>query len=163
MKKIIFVFALIISFATPAFAFNGVRWQMDAPVTSNITVHDNLLLFGDSSGYCYAVNKNTGRAVWSYSVGSSIIGTPAVFDDKESKVLFVAADGKIACLNLYDGSLIWNYEPNENSNEAVNDGSAAGDGLFFLVTLSMLKQAEEFGLIRAAIKVCELHRLIQTA
>ena len=133
MKKIIFVLALIISFATPAFAFHGVRWQMDAPVTSNITVHENNLYFGDSIGFCYAVNKNSGSVVWSYNVGGSIIGTPAIFDDKESKVLFVSSDGTITCLSLYDGSLIWNYTPDENKNEAVNDGTAAGNGLFFVV------------------------------
>ncbi|MBR2208829.1 MAG: PQQ-binding-like beta-propeller repeat protein [Synergistaceae bacterium] len=133
MKKIIFVFALIISFATPAFAFNGVRWQFDAPVTSNITVHENNLYFGDSIGFCYAVNKNSGSVIWSYNAGGSIIGTPAILDDKESKVLFVSSDGTITCLNLYDGSLIWDYKPRENRNEAVNDGTTAGDGLFFVV------------------------------
>ena len=134
MKKIFLVFALIISLSASAFAFNGVQWQMEASVTSNLAIHENLLLFGDSSGFCYAVNKNTGRPIWSYnSAGASIIGTPAVFNDKESKVLFVAADGTMTCLSLYDGSLIWNYDPQENKNEAVNDGSAAGAGLFFVV------------------------------
>ena len=133
MKKIILVFALIISLATPAFAFNGVRWQIDAAVTSNIIVAENNLLFGDSTGNCYAVNKNSGSVVWSYNIGGTVIGTPAVLYDKESKVLFVSSDGSMACLSLYDGSLIWDYTPRENRNEAINDGSAAGDGLFFVV------------------------------
>lgn len=133
MKKIFLIFALIISLAAPACAFHGVRWQMDSQVTSNITLYENNLYFGDAIGNCYAVNKNNGSVVWSYNTGGSIIGTPVVFSDKESKILFVAADGGMVCLNLYDGSVIWEYDPNDNQSEAVNDGSAAGDGLFFVV------------------------------
>ena len=132
MKKLIFVFTLIISFATPALAFQGVKWQIDAQVTSNIIIYENNLFFGDAIGNCYAVNKNSGSVVWSYNAGGTIVGTPAILEDKESKILFLEADGGITCLNLDDGSLIWNYEPRENRNEAINDGSAVGDGLFFI-------------------------------
>jgi len=132
MKKFFLVFALIISLTTPAFAFHGVRWQLDASVTSNIIVDDGKLFFGDSIGDCYAVDKNSGEVLWTYNAGGSIIGTPAIAYDKENKIIFVSSDGSIVCLSVYDGSLIWEYEPRENKNDAVNDGSAVGSGLFFI-------------------------------
>ncbi len=135
MKKIKFfllISAFVILSAAQAFAFHGVLWQMKIPVTSNIKVYENNLYFGDAVGICYAVNKNSGSVVWTYNAEGTIIGTPAVLEDKESKILFVSSDGGITCLNLDDGSLIWNYDPRESRNEPINDGTAAGEGLFFV-------------------------------
>lgn len=133
MKKFILISAIVFLFTAPALAFHGVRWELNASATSSITVDNGKLFFGDSIGDCYAVNKNSGAVLWTYNAGSSIIGTPAVIYDKEEKVVFVSSDGSIICLSVYDGSLIWNYTPNENRNEAVNDGTATGEGMFFVV------------------------------
>lgn len=130
MKKLFLTFALVILLTSQAFAFNGIKWQVNARATSNLVVNDQRLFFGDALGVCYAVDKNSGSVAWSYHAGGSIIGTPAILDDK---ILFVSSDGSMTCLSLSDGSLVWSYEPRENRNEAINDGSAAGNGLFFIV------------------------------
>ena len=133
MKKFMLVSVFMFLFAAPAFAFHGVRWELNASVTSSIAIDNGKLFFGDSIGDCYAVDKNSGSVLWTYNAGGSIIGTPAVMSDKEEKVVFISSDGSIVCLSVYDGSLIWNYRTRENRNEAVNDGTVAGNGMFFVV------------------------------
>ena len=115
--------------ASQAFAFHGVRWEMKAPASSGLVVHQNNLLFGDASGTFYAVNKNNGSVVWTYSDEGTIIGTPAVVD---GKVIFASSNGNITCLNLADGSSVWHYTPGEKFNETVNDGVTVGEGLAFV-------------------------------
>ena len=131
MKKIsLFAFLLVVLIASQAFAFHGIRWEYKASVTSNIVVNQDKVLFGDSMGAFFALNKNSGSLVWSYQDnGGSIMGTPAVLD---GKVIFVAADGGITCLNLNDGSLVWEYSPRPDHNDGIADGVTAGAGLAFI-------------------------------
>ena len=129
MKKFILLFLFVFLFATQAFAFHGVKWQFKAPVTSNITVNQNNVFFGDGLGVFYTLNKNSGSLIWKYNDEGTIIGSPAVID---GKVIFAKADGGITCLNLADGSLVWNYAPSENENDSISDGVTAGGDLAFI-------------------------------
>ncbi len=130
MKKISLILLFLFLFASQAFAFHGVRWELNVSAAGSIIINQNNLLFGDVMGKFYAVNKNTGSVVWTYQDnGGSIMGTPAVID---GKVIFVAADGGITCLNLNDGSLVWEYSPSQNYNDGIADGVTAGAGLAFI-------------------------------
>ena len=137
-RKIFLALFLISAFSIQAFGFNGdVKWQRDFgagnSITSGIIVSGNNLLFGDVNGNFYAVNKNSGSRIWTASgnSGYGVEGYPAVTSN--GNVVFTQSDGTITCLKISDGSIVWNFIPNENRSETVNDGAVAGAGLIFMV------------------------------
>lgn len=133
MKRKIFI-ALIISclFASSAFAFaSQTKWKysLDSIITSNITVSENILLFGTITGRFYALDKNTGSLIWEYKGINSILGTSVVLNNN---VYFAQSDGTITCLKVSDGSVVWQVEATGTIDELLNDGLSAGEGLLFV-------------------------------
>ena len=126
--------ALILLAAGQAGAWRGeVGWtfRADTGISSGVAVAGNLVVFGDSTGKLYAVQRASGQPAWSYSGTNTIVGTPSVMD---SRVVFAQEDGTVTCLNLSDGSLVWRSLPPESGSgaETVVDGTAAGDGKVYV-------------------------------
>ena len=130
LKRLLIGFVFVLLLASHVFAFGDIKWEFKAFVASNITFHEDKMLFGDTLGIFYALNKDSGEVIWTYKGNASIIKTIAVVDDK---VLYITSTGHITCLNLNDGSLIWNYMPADNSDEIIYDGVTVGEGLAFVV------------------------------
>lgn len=135
MRKIVGVLALICLFAVPAAAWRGLpgwtfQGSQDMGITSSVAVAGDLVLAGDGGGTFYAVQKASGALAWSYRGTNSVVGTPATAD---GKVVFVQSDGTVTCLNLANGSLIWNYVPAyEGEGLTIVDGAAIGDGKVYV-------------------------------
>ncbi|GAB3793338.1 carboxypeptidase regulatory-like domain-containing protein [Virgibacillus kimchii] len=82
-----------------------------------------------SNGTLWAINAESGEEIWNYGhMGDTQAASPVVYED-----IIVASSASNASSKGFDrhtGELIWE---NENVSTAVNNGSAAGNGLFFLV------------------------------
>ena len=135
-KKFLVALLLVAILASQSFAFNNdVKWQRDIQtfLSGGIAISGNNLFFGDVSGNFYAANKNTGSIIWTVSGNSvyGVEGSPAVTSN--GNVVFTQSDGSVTCLKISDGSVVWNYAPNENENSNIIDGAAAGSGLVFMV------------------------------
>ena len=132
-RKVFILIAVIFS----ALHFSLWAYPAHADDISSIVISSgNILFTGDSMGNLSAVDRSSLTEIWSHSYSdSSCIGTPIVTD---SKVIFTQAAGEITCLNISDGSLIWQYIPafNESEAEGLNDGAATGDGRVYAAFIS---------------------------
>ena len=141
MFKKLFALILFFALAAKADAWRGeVAWSFkaDAGISSGVALSENLVVFGDENGRLYAVYRASGNLAWDYSGTNSVIGTPLlVLDDKDDaagSVIFNQADGTITCLNLSNGSVIWQNLPDENGGgDSLSDGAAYGSGKIFVV------------------------------
>lgn len=139
-RRIIFAaFVFVFVMASSAMAFSGrEKWQfqLDSSITSGISESGNMLFFGSETGRIYAVNKATGREIWSFKTENTIYGKPAVMKDS---VVFAEADGELLCLAISDGSLIWRAgglggkdTHGRDVNDGLSDGAAYGGGMLFV-------------------------------
>jgi outer membrane protein assembly factor BamB len=53
-----------------------------------------------------ALDSETGERRWSYTAGGRIDSPPTLF---QGRVLFGSADGRVTCLRLSDGELLWRF------------------------------------------------------
>jgi outer membrane protein assembly factor BamB len=73
----------------------------------------NRIFFGACNGKFYALNLN-GSLLWEYQTNDTVDGiysSPAVVDEK---VYFGSSDSILYCLNIYNGSLIWHYNTEDD-------------------------------------------------
>ncbi len=129
-KRLAIGILFLFLFTAQAFAFGETKWEFKAFVASNITFHEDKMLFGDQLGMLYVLNKDSGEVIWTHHDQGPIIKTIAVVDDK---VLYITSTGHVTCLNLEDGALIWDYTPSESADEIIHDGVVVGEGLAFVV------------------------------
>lgn len=130
MKHKVFILTIVLSFslAFSASAAQNLLTRIDSFVTSGVAASGNLVLFGDSIGNFFAVDRQTGGTRWSYKDSdATVIGIPAIAD---GNVIIAKSTGEIICLKLSDGSVAWKYTPasSESVNEGLDDGVTAGGG-----------------------------------
>src|SRR5262245_30795860 len=63
--------------------------------------------FGSADGNLYALNRETGKLVWSFKTGDSLKATPTIAGDR---IIASGLDYYVYCLNARDGSLIWKFK-----------------------------------------------------
>ncbi|MFH1727442.1 MAG: PQQ-binding-like beta-propeller repeat protein [Pseudomonadota bacterium] len=67
----------------------------------------DFIIVGASNGTLSAFERNNGKSAWSFNTFAPIDMKPLIYDDK----IFIAnIDGRIVCLNLFSGKLIWEKE-----------------------------------------------------
>jgi outer membrane protein assembly factor BamB len=70
--------------------------------------------FGARDGYCYCVDRRTGKLRWKTSLGSPVVATPAVDACPEcghsATVYAVASRGQVCCLDPYTGKVHWSFD-----------------------------------------------------
>jgi len=54
----------------------------------------------------YAVDEKTGKAIWQKTIGGRVDSPPGIY---KGTVLFGSADGRVYCLRLADGELVWSF------------------------------------------------------
>ena len=85
-----------------------VAWTM--PVGVQLTspvVAENMLLVAQTDAHCvHALDAVTGQRRWTYTAGARIDSPPTI---DRGRVLFGSADGKVHCVRLEDGELIWRF------------------------------------------------------
>jgi len=103
---------------------------------SSPTIVNQLVYFGASDGYVYAINKE-GSRVWRYQTDSaSVISSPTVVNG----TLYVAA-ASLYALNASNGSLLWHdtFSPGASSSPTVINGVVyivEGDGNLYALNAS---------------------------
>ncbi len=84
------------------------RWQIElAHDVTPPVVADGVLLVAEKDGHTvHAADARTGEPLWRYTAGGRIDSPPTVH---RGRVLFGSADGRVYCLRLADGGLIWRF------------------------------------------------------
>lgn len=86
--------------------YNKVLWSFktDGAVRSTAIAVNNMICFGSSDGFLYALNNASGKLLWKYDCGSSVTSSPAYSKD----IIYVLNEQqKLVALNAKDGKLIW--------------------------------------------------------
>lgn len=88
-------------------------------------ITDELAMVGDEDGVFHAVDRKTGKKVWSFASEAEIAGGANLAGDK---VIFGSHDSHLYCLNLSDGKLNWKFQ----TQDRVNCAPAIADGHTFI-------------------------------
>lgn len=86
--------------------FNKVAWKFEtgAAIRSTAIVVNDLVYFGSSDGFLYALNKKNGTLQWKYNCGSSVTSSPAF----SNRLVYVLSEHQnLFALNAQTGKLAW--------------------------------------------------------
>ncbi|MBQ6167305.1 MAG: PQQ-binding-like beta-propeller repeat protein [Muribaculaceae bacterium] len=89
----------------------------NASVFTRVGVDDKNLYFGNSLGYCKAIDKQSGELLWQYKTDAMLFSRPAVGD---KYVVLPTSDKRLVWLDKKSGKAKWQYEA---------DGPYVADGL----------------------------------
>lgn len=108
-------------------------------------------------GALLCLDLNSGRRIWIYEVGDSVLTAPAL---KDGRVYFGSRDGHLYCLDADRGELIWKFDAGAPvlSSPALGDDlvySASENGRIFALGREEgdLKWAFDLGLIIPGVKI----------
>ena len=82
-------------------------------VSGQPAVSNGVAYFGDTAGFVYAVDINTGAQLWSINIGSEVLTTPAVTKNHiyvsggNLFGTFTNPSVKVVAINRNDGSIFW--------------------------------------------------------
>lgn len=89
--------------------YNNVKavwtYHSNANVVNTPDYNKDLVIFGNSLGLVEALNRKTGKLVWTYQTQGAIYSSPLITWNKS--VVFGSGDGNVYALSLKDGKLIW--------------------------------------------------------
>ncbi|WP_372663775.1 protein kinase [Cohnella sp.] len=95
---------------------------------TEVVIKNQVVVVGWSTGYATAVSLMRGTMSWCKKISENpIISTPIIYKDK---CIFVDEVGKIICVHLYTGNLIWE----ENINKECTSPLKMWGDLLFLTT-----------------------------
>jgi outer membrane protein assembly factor BamB len=111
-------------FSVPA-GFDIQRVVADnASIFTRVGVDGKNLYFGNSLGYCKAVDKNTGELRWQYKTSAMLFSRPAVGD---KYIILPTSDKRLVWLDKKSGKARWQYEAD---GPYVADGVVSGGILY---------------------------------
>ena len=77
------------------------KWDMVAPPTSGVlTTAGNLVFHGDRDGYLAAFDAATGKVLWKFQCGGTIIAPPVSYSFGGRQYVAVAAGSSIVTFSL---------------------------------------------------------------
>ena len=79
----------------------------NASIFTRVGVDDKNLYFGNSLGYCKAVDKKTGALRWQYKTDAMLFSRPAVSD---KYIVLPASDKRLVWLDKKTGEPKWQYD-----------------------------------------------------
>jgi outer membrane protein assembly factor BamB len=79
----------------------------NASIFTRVGVDNKCLYFGNSLGYCKAVDKQTGALRWQYKTGAMLFSRPAVSD---KYVVLPTSDKRLIWLDKKSGNAKWQYD-----------------------------------------------------
>ena len=79
----------------------------DASIFTRVGVDSKNLYFGNSLGYCKAVDKKTGALRWQYETDAMLFSRPAVSD---KYVILPTSDKRLVWLDKKSGKAIWQHD-----------------------------------------------------
>jgi outer membrane protein assembly factor BamB len=98
-----------------------VAWEADVGgELSSPVVAEGLLLVADTDAHrVHALDATTGQAMWTCTAGARIDSPPTI---SHGRVLFGSADGRVYCVRLADGALIWKFRAAPRDRRIMVDG-----------------------------------------
>ncbi len=98
-----------------------VAWETDlgAKLTSPVIAGGVLLVAATDAHEVHALDAATGRRLWNHVAGARIDSPPTI---EKGRVLFGSADGRVYCLRLDDGELIWKFRAAPRDRQIVARG-----------------------------------------
>lgn len=96
----------------------------DASIFTRLGVDDKNIYFGNSLGYCKAVDKRTGALRWQYKTDAMLFSRPAVSD---KYVILPTSDKRLIWLDKKTGKARWQYQAD---GPYVADGVVSGGVLY---------------------------------
>ena len=72
-----------------------------------IAATDTLILAGDQEGMFHAIDRATGKKVWTHEDGGEFVGGPNLYKDR---VIVGSHKGQLTCLDQATGTLLWKYD-----------------------------------------------------
>ncbi|MCH8500732.1 MAG: PQQ-binding-like beta-propeller repeat protein [Aliidiomarina sp.] len=94
-------------------AYGYLNIQEDTPIvdpwdylSSSAVISNDLVIFGSSGHHVYALERATGKRVWSYKTGGAVHSSPALWGDV---VIVGSWDGRIYALDAASGKLRWQF------------------------------------------------------
>ena len=79
----------------------------NASIFTRVGVDAKNLYFGNSLGYCKAVDKQTGQVRWQYKTGAMLFSRPAVGD---KYIVLPTSDKRLVWLDKHTGKAKWQYD-----------------------------------------------------
>ena len=72
----------------------------------NFIVNKNIIYISDNIGFVYAISLDSGALIWIKNHGIPLRSNIKIFNNK---IFLVNQDNRFLCLNIKDGSLLWNF------------------------------------------------------
>ncbi len=113
------------------------RFQTGGSVISSPSVFDDIVYFGSTDGYIYAVDAWTGNLIWKYQTGAPVESSVAVAN---GWVYTGGDDGYVYCLDPHSGALKWKTFVDGNKeftfgNLVLKSSPAVADGAVYIGSL----------------------------
>ncbi len=97
----------------------------NASIFTRLGVDEKNIYFGNSLGYCKAVDKNTGKLRWQFKTDAMLFSRPAVGD---KYVVLPTSDKRLVWLDKKSGKARWQYDA---QGPYVADGAVSSDGILY--------------------------------
>ncbi|MFO7902262.1 MAG: PQQ-binding-like beta-propeller repeat protein [Pirellulaceae bacterium] len=93
--------------------------KLDGQLTSPVIAKGVLLVAATDKHQVHALDADTGQKLWSYQAAARIDSPPTI---DQGGVLFGSADGRVYCLRLEDGALVWTFHAAPKDRQIMVDG-----------------------------------------
>ncbi|MQG73614.1 MAG: hypothetical protein FI680_02440 [SAR202 cluster bacterium] len=98
------------------------------PIIGTPKIADDLVIFGSSDGFVYAVDRTDGTPKWSFETGGGIWSSPTI---QEGRALFGSLDHFVYSLDAATGEQLWKFETNGGiTGEVLTSGKQLYFGSF---------------------------------
>lgn len=104
---LILIFPFILSAGSIGHPKVAWKFQSGAAIRGAVTIQNDMLLFGNSQGTIYCLNRLSGKVIWRYKADGGIASKPAV---EGSVAIFSGRSKFIYALNTATGKLLWKFE-----------------------------------------------------
>ena len=109
--------------ATPAVFSHNLQTEWEAnlggKLSSPVIAGGTLLVAESDAHLALALDAISGRVLWTYTASARIDSPPTI---DQGRVLFGSTDGRVYCLRLDDGELIWRFTAAPRDRRIVVDG-----------------------------------------
>lgn len=99
-----------------------VSGDSEQPFHSSAAVTNQLVVVGGKDKQVHAINRDTGRKVWTFATRARIESSPVVVGER---VFIGSHDGNLYGLGLTDGKELWKF----NAGKPISAGPAVGEGV----------------------------------
>ena len=96
----------------------------NASIFTRVGVDENNLYFGNSLGFCKAVDKVTGKQRWQYKTNAMLFSRPTV---ASKYIVLPTSDRRLVWLDKKSGKMVWQYDA---GGPYVADGIVSGGVLY---------------------------------